>query len=350
MSASSERARTSLSPERGSRRERFLPHAFVRGGLQCTLDDLRIEGQSVTEAIEPELHRITLASEPWERLELEGRIDLPQATLNAVLPEGDRDRPPVAIWLVQRCAATRCREGLLVASMPCRPGVHRFQLRLDRNRLRGLVELQALLVRDRDATALQAPFATERGSRLATARAWTLRFEAPDAPPGKFLDTRYAPFSKDERLATFAASVFHLEISEAPTLWINTDHAALQPVFGDEATRGARARIRDLLFDVIAQSVWTQLFVHIADGIRRSDELVWDWEDSVLRELLPDLYPSERNHVARLERLRVDIEKEQLGALLERLTSLLQRRSAIAQHAIRLVEETVDRAAAERSG
>ncbi len=115
------------------------------------------------------------------------------------------------------------------------------------------------------------------------------------------------------------------------------------PLLSDKGTRGPRARTRDVVFDLIEHSVWSQLFVHAALDLREAGESVYDWEDSVLRELLGGLFPSERTHLARRARLRAALDRGELPLLLGKLDAVLQRRSKLVEHVEKLVDEAVER-------
>jgi len=182
-------------------------------------------------------------------------------------------------------------------------------------------------------------FAARAGQRLASARSWSLSAGRPDASSGKFLDTRYARFCDDPRLCPFASAVYQLEISERPILWINAEHGRVQTLLADRATRGWRARTRDLLFELISQAVWTQLFVHCALGLMSAGRLPGEWEESVLIELLPGLYPGQRSHELRLRAFSGDLDRGLLVELLARLDASLQRRHSLADHASKLALE-----------
>ena len=331
----------SREKERSSRRERFLPYAHERFGLTCRLERAEVDD----EVVEPdqERHLVAMDGRPWERLTLRGVVQVPAETLAKVFPPEEQAAPPARVLVVVRSAITRLRRCVVASEAPAPSGPVPFSLTLRRQDVEGSVELHPMLVRAAPADPPVAGFAARRGTRLAASRSWAVRVDRLREPEGRFLDTRYRRFSEDEELRAHADTLFWFHVSEAPTLWINADHEKIQRVLDDRGTRGPRARLREATFDLIAQSVWTQLFVQAAIDLRRSDELVYEWEDAVLRELLPALIKGERTHAARVAALRQRLEREELLEVLGQLASVLQRRNNLVAHLTKLVEEVESR-------
>ena len=75
--------------------------------------------------------------------------------------------------------------------------------------------------------------------------------------------------------------------------------------------------------------------IMLAD-LRANEELPFEWEEGVLRHLLPSLYPNHADHASRLARLHEDLEAEREALLLQRLDGILQRETP--KHLTRLLE------------
>ncbi|HJL19747.1 MAG TPA: hypothetical protein RMH99_29055 [Sandaracinaceae bacterium LLY-WYZ-13_1] len=316
-----------------TKRERFLPHAFERFGVTCAIHRVRLDEHRPVEGLDADRHLVALDATDWEVADLDGALAVPPEVIARVLPAGDR----AGLVLTVRCPATRLRAVHVAGDAPANGSPLAFRVRLERDRVSGTVELTPHLVRSTDAPAPRPGHATRAGSRLASARPWTVRIDPVRDPAGQFLDTRYQAFSEDERLATFGDALYHLQVDESPILWINADHERIVPVLNDRGTRGPRARTREVVFDLVAHAVWSQLFVATLHDLEKG-ELVYEWQDSVLRELLPALYARERTHGARVERLREALERDERIELMARLDAELQRRHAVADHITKLVE------------
>lgn len=323
-----------------TKRERFLPYAYERFGLEIALHSVVLDEHRDVEVIDSERRLVSVNDPQWRLLRLEGSVRVPASTLDRVFPEAERSAPPIRIVLAVRGPSTRLRRGLRLEP-PDGERASSFTLELERADVHGTVEIVPYLLRDTAAPAAVPGFAYRTASRLASSRSWTVRVDRARDPAGEFLDTRYHPFSNDEQLRPFAHALYRLELSEQPTLWINTDHARLTDVLEEEGTRGPRARIREVAFDHISQGVWTQLFVQAALDLR-DGELVFAWEDTVLRELLPGVVEG-RTHRARVDALSLALRRGELPHLLSRLDAVLQKRDRFVDHLDKLLADTSGR-------
>lgn len=328
-----------------TKRQRFLPYAFARFGLDFAIRRCELDGSGAITEMDHERHLVELDDDPWERLVVRGEVALRSSVLSQVLPEQERCEPPVELWLVVRCAETRLRRGARVTEAPTRPGSHPFSFELARPECFGTVEVVPFALRARNAEQPAAGFAHAHGARLAGARAWELRVDRRRDPAGRFLDVRYRSFSGDPVLSAYAGNVYSLDHeTETPILWINADHEAISAVLNARGATGTRARLREVLYDRISHGVWTQLFLravtHLSDG---DGETVWEWEDAVLRRLLSRVFPKLRTHAARLAEVRGLVAGGELPHLLGLLDAALQDEDNVSQHMTRLVQEVVER-------
>ena len=332
--------------------ERFLPYAYERHGLELELLGCELDGRS---GPEPDFERRVLAldAEPWRRARVVYRVNVPASTLKNVLPPRDRSARPCALLLVVRCAATRMRRAQRIASAPRGGEPIEAALVLDRDECQGQLELLPFLVRE--TAAAPAPgYAIRPGERLASARPWQLRMHAMAPVRGKFLDVRYRSFKEDAILAAHQDNVYRLECDqEEPVLWINADHDKIAAVLDDRATTGRKARLRDVYFDLIAQGVWSQLFTRAASDLDAADhaaESRYGWQDGVLREVLPFMFPLATTYEARVHEL-MRLRADDVALLLERLDAALQAKGQLAGHLSTLAEELIEaREAAASTG
>ncbi len=315
-----------------TKRERFLPYGYARSALACRVERVALDGHAVESGIDGERHLIELEQTEWRRLSIEGRVDVPQEAMDA-FPEDERGAPPAQLFLVARCARTRLRRAFTAGASGA------FHLELSHDDVDGALELVPFLTRSTSRQSVPG-FASRAGERVASGRAWEIRITPLREPAGKFLDVRYQRFGDDPLLSAVADTLYSLEHErDSPILWINADHEKIVAVLGDRGTRGPRARIREVVFDSIAQSVWTQLFVRAALHLADMGELAYEWEDSTLRELLPGMYRSARTHAARVDALRAQLARGELSAVLAALDTELQRKSSAVEHVTKLIEE-----------
>lgn len=324
-----------MSRTAAARRERFLPYRYARGGLDADVRAVTLDGETVVTP-EPDA-RVVALDFAWTRAELALTVRVPSETVARVAPEGTR-LDALAIAIVLRSPATLLRRAV---RLPVRAldAPLEASLALDRDELAGAVELRALLVRARAARSAGG-YATLRGARLADARSWELRVDRGREPRGEHLDVRYRRFSEDEVLPPRdRQNVYVLDADEeTPILWLNAEHERVTAILDSRGTVGRQARLREVFFDLIAHSVWTQLFLRAATDLARADETLYPWQDAVLDLLLRDVFPEVRRAADRRERL-VELHREDLPALLARLDAGLQRRHDLGAHLTRLADE-----------
>lgn len=321
------------------RKERFLPYAHERGGLTLRILSCRLDGDRTV--LPDEDHHLLSLEGSWRRAELRVEVLVPAELVGRVLPEPERAAPPIAVLLALRCDETRLRRGFADSSPGPRGGASSFVLALDREELYGAAELQAFLVRGREARPAQRGYARLKGARLATARAWTLSIDRQRRFEGRYLEIRYRRFGEDEVIPPHdRGNLYLLEHDQPwPILWINADHEAISAVLDSKASVGGQARLREVIFDLVAAPVWTQLFLRAAGDVIGQGEAAYEWEERVLGELLGDLYPA-LPAAARPQALQEDWQD--LPLLLVRLDAALQRRSQLCAHLGKLVEEEIE--------
>jgi hypothetical protein len=116
-------------------------------------------------------------------------------------------------------------------------------------------------------------------------------------------------------------------------------------VLDDRGSTGRKARLREVFYDLIAHSVWVQLFLRAASDARELDETTYRWQDGVLRQLLPGIFPSSRSHGERVSALRA-LLADDLGLLLDRVDTVLQGRADLSTHMSVLADELLERGGA----
>ncbi len=327
--------------------ERFLPYAYERFGIELELLGCELDGRAGPDP-QREPRVLALDGEPWRRARVHYRVSVPERTLKAVLPPSDRAARPAALLLTVRCAATRLRRGLRIALAPRDGLALDGALMIERDECEGQLELVPFLVRE--TAGGHAPGYSRRpGERLASARPWLLRVQTAQNVSGKFLDVRYRSFKEDALLAAFQDNVYRLECDQdAPVLWINADHDKVSAVLDERGTTGKKARLRDVFYDLVAQGVWSQLFVRAASDLDASEpegeaqaESTYGWQDGVLREVLPFMFPGSPGHAERVREL-LRLRTDDLALLFERLDAALQAKSQLAAHMSSLAEELLE--------
>lgn len=317
------------------KRGRFLPYPYSRFGLTCELRKVDVDGHAADQGFDRDAHLIDLRGS-WSVAKLTFALSCREGLLAELLPPDEHAAPPVVATLALRCGPTRLRRGVRT---PLRGGAEALVvLEVERDELSGHAEIQPFLIRTADAAPDTSGFAATSGCRLASGRTWTLRVDLARPPTGRHLEIQYKHFSQDPAIpAAERKAMWRLDAAmESPVLWLNQDYSTIAEVLNHDGNRGRRAYLREVVFDRITSSVWPRLFVIAAESVIKTGEATYGWEESVLDQLLPDLYPSAPTQAGRIERLRQEFDE--LPGLLGRLDAVLQTRDDGVAHLIRLVE------------
>lgn len=312
---------------------RFPPWAQDSAGLELEIHNLEIDGEPLE--VDPRASVIEIGG-AWRSASLVARV-LSRADLRTrVLPEHEREQPPLSVVLSSTCEATRLRR---CAGLSPWAAVVDFELELDREQLARIVELDAHVIRSSDARTPTPGYASLAGARLAGGRGCTIEVDEPRPVSGRYLELQYKSFADDPRIPPQQRSaLYRLELDrEDPILYLNADHTALRPILDSKGTRGRRVRLRELLYERVEAGAWSQLLIHTAERLVVDGELTYAWQEAVLDRWLPRLYPTLSADAERREQLIADFAR--LDRLLADIDALLQVENGLASEALRFVGE-----------
>lgn len=265
------------------------PYEYLQDKLEITVELCDVDGEGydsdAVSHIEPDRRFDVMGLGDWHQLTLRGEIKLPRGSVSGTLPDTERDEPPVNVVLAVRSAETilRYREATPDDVQDAIPnGSVTVQTTLQKEELRGDVEIKPYLVR----TSFQDfsdDYAQPYGARLASAEAYTIRVDQPK-DEGGFLHPQMEAFS-DRQEFPDDESLHYLWFRDpaTPRLFLNSDHGRLVDVLFNEGSTYGDARLRDMLFDYIEQSVWQQLLLRTAsDADPETNEVSHPWQEEVI--------------------------------------------------------------------
>jgi len=324
-----------------TRREVFLPYNFEPFGLTLVPVRCLLDGARSVDLLDPTKHLVDVAEARFAQLQLELRVTFDRDLLGRIFPPSETTSSPGRILIVARCPATRLRRAFMVTAGPLAATDYTSVVELSRAELRGSVELLAVLVRAAGRSRQPDGFACAAGTKLASARSWELRIDSPRATAGLYLEIRFVSFqTSPPPQCLWPGNLYLLQVGESPVLYLNSDHDAVCAVLNTKATSGERAALREVFFDQISQSVWTRLFLAAASSMDESGEADFDWQQAVLEQFLPALYPDRADHESRVEALEEDLAASQnREELLGRLDGILQTRLELPTHMTRLAQD-----------
>jgi hypothetical protein len=307
-----------LAKTQTTKRERFLPHEYLKFGLNLSFPTVRID-ERAGGVIDIDRHLIDLTAMEFTRARLRMAVSVPSQL-------ADRPADELSLVVTVRGPKTRLRRAVLLERIG--DAAYEGELQLNRADVWGSVEL--------------TPFALDAsGLRIASARPWEVRVDRLREAAGGFLEIRYESFSNiGPPQFPNPKNMYQLDAqSEKPLLWLNHDHQEIQGVLSALGNTGWRARAREVLFDHIEQVVTLELFFRVADLCRDSDDPPYDWQSNFIERLLPPLFPEHADHASRLAALQEMLAENQTGELHHRLSAHLQSSCKAAEHVTRLIRE-----------
>lgn len=349
MSVSDEDSETDESEEEeiqtGSLVTQSLPHTFEQDALSFEVDEFRLDGVELNDQgnLNESDQVLSLVGESgWDILEVEGTVELQSDTIQEVFPPEEWEDSPGRLALVKtnRLAINRSRE--ILSDAPIEAGTHPFEIQLDRDEYRGTVNLEPYLVRSDNRDSGPTNCASKAGSRLANGEPWVVRLDEP-TDGGGLLMPIIEDFEDTDRLPD-DNHIHHLSLDEPrnPQLYLNRGHPQVVNVLENEGATGGPPRLRDVLYDYIEHSVWTQLLIQTArDTDTDTGETKHSWQDDVLEIFIDDLYPELDEDMAAVQ-LATDVRSaEDLPALVQKIEQAVHQRYDIPQDTTKLIEEAI---------
>jgi hypothetical protein len=327
--------------ERGSQRFRkqALPYPYRDDGLVFDVDAFSLDGGKPREVpVSRANRRWSVPDEEWESCRLYVTLELPGDVVDSVFPKPERDAPPGSLYVALRCRETIYRDRHPVEMETVESRTYEFSLHLEREQLRGEVELQPFLVRSTSGT--DEEYATTPSARLASSRPWTVLVDGGDNAEGETgLEVRVESFSNTPQLPDDGLYDLDLGDPSDPLVVVNGDHRRIAGVLQSDGSVGAEARMRDVLFDQIQYGVWSQLILHAGVAVDSTGRPQHKWQRTVLRIFVRDLYGIEDTTEASL-RLRNDLrDPTTVPEVMQRIDRLLQRYLQHREQVINLMEE-----------
>jgi len=327
-----------------------FPHNYLEDALELTVESVEVRGDNEfdedddTVQVVTSDRRISIVGVPqWDDVVVNGTVEIPQKVFNGTLPAEQRDDPPVQLVLATRCSRTILRRGPSNEEFDLAvdgEGEYQFSLKIERDDVRGEVEIQPYVVRS-EHQSIDVDYATQVGDRLASADAWTLEVDETE-DDGGFLHPRIEPFDRHDSFPDGEhLHYLHFEDPSTPKLYLNANHGRLVDVLQNEGTRGADPRFRDVLYDYIEQSVWQQLLLRAASDIDvETGEPRHPWQEEVVELFEDELYPD----IDETEELRRKIAEDaasgdDLDVLVHQIDLAIQRRIDHPQRATDLFQE-----------
>lgn len=329
----------------GSLVSQSLPHEYSEEALEFDVEAFRLDGTPLGDRgeLDEDDHFLSLVDEGnWMSLELEGTVTVDRETLEDIFPFDEWEEPPGRIALVKENPLAMTRDRKILADAPLEDGIYDFMLPIDRDEHRGRVKITPFLTRTEEGGASGSKHASKVGARVSDGSSWVVRLDERD-DGGSLLMPIIEDFSDydsfpDENHIHYLS----LEAPRNPQLYLNREHPQVVEVLKNTGSTGGPPRLRDVLYDYIEHSVWTQLLMQTAlDTSPDTGEPEYGWQEDALDIFLDDLYPDLDDEEAAVQ-LAEDIRSHvDIPDLVQRIERAVHQRYDIPSDTTNLVEEAI---------
>lgn len=320
-----------------------LPYAYRNEGLEFELEwysvdgtkpeDFDLKGGQTHIPIPPG------GDDEWETIELNGTLNVPESTVEAVFPEHERSAPPAKLYVTVQCHETIYRNRVVVSEAPTRVGEKQVKLELDRSDFRGAVELRPYLVRT-EAGDHEGTHAAATNVRLASGQIFTAVIDGGRKEEVAQIDGEETSFSQTSHLPD-GDKLYYLDFrnESRPKLWVNADYPRITDVLQTDGSVGTEPRLRDVILDQIAYGVWSQLIIRAGTAVDDDGELEYQWQQTIVESFAREMYDIDDRTEAALA-LRRDVrDPEMLPEVMSRIDNELQEYIDPRTQLINLMEE-----------
>jgi hypothetical protein len=329
-----------------------LPFSYRDKGVDFELDSFTVDdGERIALELNPSQTEIDIASAvsssdssgvpDWDTVTLYGKLCLPEETVKAVFPQGERAQPPAKLYVAIRCHETIYRDRVVISKSPTTSGEYEVEIEVPKNTVRGTVELRPYLVRT-EAHPGEEPndYADQKNFRVASGTLYYVVVDRHDDEERAAIDGERVRFSQNAHLPD-GNKLYYLDFrnESRPKLWINSDHPRIAEVLQSRGSVGAEARMRDVILDQVSYGVWVQLLVRAGSTVDVEAEVEHEWQEMVLQTFARNLYDT-NNVPEATRRLKGDLsDPETLPHVIQRIDSELQEYIDPREQLIHLMEE-----------
>jgi hypothetical protein len=329
----------------GSLVSQSLPHEYRKEAIEFDVESFRLDGSSLGERgdLDEEDQFLSLVDEGnWETLELEGTVTIDQDTVEDVFPFNEWDETPGRLALVKENPLAMSRDRQILADSPLEGGTHEFTLSINRNDHRGRVKIKPFLTRTEKGGSSGSKHASKVGARVADGLSWIIRLDERD-DGGSLLMPIIEDFSDYDRFPDENhIHYLSLEAPRNPQLYLNKEHPQIINVLNNTGATGGPPRLRDVLYDYVEHSVWTQLLMQTArDTSPDTGEPEYSWQEDVLDIFLDDLYPDLGDDKAKIQ-LSEDVRSHvDIPDLVQRIERAVHQQYNLPSDTTKLIEEAI---------
>ena len=268
----------------------------------------------------------------WDRISATVKVTFTSEQRRAVLWSGEDVEVTARVIASLRCKKTKLRQALPLRRTA--KDTWEGDVTLDRAELVDVVEIKPLVVRVTDGdSAKPGRQARTRGAIIAEGPVADLRIDESSQPFKGGLDVKWEDFAKssDPRRRDRANLLYDVDVDRSePRLVLNRAHQDAYSLLSDEQPSSTAAKAaRTAILAHVGSATLGHLFRAALDDAREDPEtgewsLPEGWQNTVVRRLLPHLYPEHSSSDARMEQLLASLKRNDRSDLERRLAFALQ--------------------------
>ncbi len=329
----------------GSLVSQSLPHEYQKEALKFDIESLHLDGTPLGDRgdLDEDEQFLSLVDEGnWETLELEGAVTIDTDTIEEVFPFNEWEDTPGRLALVKENPLAMSRDRKILTDSPLDGGSYEFTLYINRDDHRGRVKVKPFLTRAEKGNSSGSKHASKVGARVADGVSWIIRLDERD-DGGSLLMPIIEDFSDYDSFPNENhVHYLSLEAPRNPQLYLNKEHPQVVEVLKNTGATGGPPRLRDVLYDYIEHSVWTQLLMQTArDTSPDTGEPEYSWQEDVLDIFLDDLYPDLDDDEAMIQ-LAEDVRSHvDVPDLVQRIERAVHQQYDIPSDTTNLIEEAI---------
>ncbi|WP_143823792.1 hypothetical protein [Halosegnis longus] len=329
----------------GSLVSQSLPHEYEKEALGFNIDSFQLDGAPLDDQgeLRRDDHFLSLVDvDNWGELELEGTVTVDKDTIENVFPFDEWEETPGRVGLVKENPLTMRRDRQILADSPLGNGSYNFSITLARDDHRGQVKIRPFATRTEKSGPSGSKHASKVGARVADGPSWVFQLDERE-DGGSLLMPVIEDFSSYDEFPN-ENHIHHLslEAPRNPQLYLNREHPQVVEVLNNNGSTGGPPRLRDILYDYIEHSVWTQLLMQTAhDTSPDTGEPEYSWQEDVLDLFLDDLYPNLDDDEAAIQ-LAEDIRSHvDIPDLVQRIEEAVHQHYTLPSDTTNLIEEAI---------
>ena len=329
----------------GSLVSQSLPHEYREEALDFDIESFRLDGSPLGDRgeLDEEDRFLSLVDEGnWETLELEGSVTVDRDTVEEVFPFNEWEETLGRLALVKENPLAMSRDRHILTDSPLNEGTYEFTMCISRDDHRGQVRILPFITRSEEGGTGGSKHASKAGARVASGLSWIIRLDERD-DGGSLLMPIIEDFSDYDRFPNENhIHYLSLEAPRNPQLYLNKEHPQVVNVLNNTGSTGGPPRLRDVLYDYIEHSVWTQLLIQTArDTSPDTGEPEYSWQEDVLDIFLDDLYPDLDDEEAKIQ-LAEDVRSHvDLPDFVQRIERAVHQQYDMAYDTTNLIEEAI---------